>query len=128
MKKRSIRNLLITVGVDLAAAGLVVWYESTYFDLAAQYIRILSDAFFVAGMLTLCIGLILLAANAGGLYAAGYLWKKLAQKLSRGKKEIPDYYDYVREKRAKKKPSLSHFFISSGIFITVGAVLAVIHG
>ena len=112
----------------MAAAGLVLWYESTVFDFAVQYIRILSDAFFVAGMLTLCIGLILLAANAEGLYAAGYLWKKLGQKLSRGKKEVPDYYDYVQEKRAKKKISLSHFFISSGIFIAIGAVLAVIHG
>ncbi len=37
-------------------------------------------------------------------------------------------YDYVQEKRAKKKISLSHFFISSGIFIAVGVVFAVIHG
>lgn len=126
--KRSIRNLLITIGVDLAAAGLVIWYESGQLDLSVRYVRILSDAFFIAGMLTFCIGLILFAANAGGLYAAGYLWKKLAQKISRGKKEVPDYYDYVEEKRAKKKISLSHFFISSGIFVAAGAVLAVIHG
>lgn len=126
--KRTVRNLLITIGADLTAAGLLVWYESTQFNIREQYIRILSDAFFVAGMLTLCFGLILLAANAGALYAAGYLWKKLGQKLSRGRKEVPDYYDYVQEKRAKKKISLSHFFISSGIFIAAGVVFAVLHG
>lgn len=126
--KKSIRNLLITIGADMAAAGLLIWYESTQSDISKQYARILSDAFFVAGMLTLCFGLILLAANAGALYAAGYLLKKLGQKLSRGKKEIPDYYDYVEEKRAKNKIPLSHFFISSGIFIVVGVVFAVIHG
>lgn len=119
---------MITIGADLAAAGLIVWYESAQFDLKAQYLRILSDAFFVAGMLTLCAALLLLAANGGALYAMGYLWKKLGQKLGRRKKEIPEYYEYVQEKRSKQKISTAHLWISAGIFIAVGAAFAVVHG
>lgn len=116
------------MGAELAAAGLLFWYESTLLELTEHYVRVISDAFFVPGIITLCFGLILFAANGGGLYAVGYLWKKLGQKLSRGRKQIPEYYEYVEEKRAKGKIQISHLFIGAGIFIAAGVIFAVIYG
>ena len=125
--KKNIRNLLITLGIETVAGGLVFWYESGNIDIAGHLMRMLSDAFFVSGAITLCIGLLLVVSNGGGLDAFAYMGKRIRHFFGPERKEkFIKYNEFLEKRRERGKAATGHFLTGAGIFIAVGGIFAVL--
>ena len=107
MKRPPRRNgtgWLICAAVALAICTAVVLYERSYAQWSLT--RILSDGFFVAGVLLLGFGALVWVANFGGFTALGYGWYLLVRKLSASRARFEErlsYLEYVRQNREKTK-------------------------
>ena len=84
------KTYVITVLVGLAVSVYICFSRNIFgAETVADVITILSDAFFVPGILFLCLGLILYAANEGIFNAVSYgmkilvvlLWGKKTKRL-----------------------------------------------
>ncbi|MGN0379126.1 MAG: DUF3899 domain-containing protein [Butyrivibrio sp.] len=127
--KRTVKNLLITLGVELMAGGFVFWYESCNMEISGNLFRMLSDAFFVSGAITFCIGLMFVVSNGGGLDAFAYMGKKIKHFWSRERKEpFIKYDEFLKERHERGKVSTGHLLTGAGIFIFAGAVFAFMAG
>lgn len=107
MKQSPGRNYvgwLICTAAALAICAAVVLYERSY----AQWglTRMISDGFFVAGVMLAGLGALVWVANFGGFTALGYGWYLLVRKLSASKARFEErlsYPEYVQQHREKSK-------------------------
>ena len=104
------KTYVITALVGLAVSVYICFSRNIFgAETVADVITILSDAFFVPGILFLCLGLILYAANEGIFNAVSYGMKILGRSLV-GKKdekiineEFHEYHARVSQNKTKVK-------------------------
>lgn len=101
---RKYAGWLICAAAALAVCAAVVLYERSY--ASWDFMRMLCDGSFVAGVLFMGFGALVWVANFGGFTALGYGWYLLTRKLtvSRSKfEERMSYLEYVESRKEKHK-------------------------
>lgn len=131
MKKESkvtIRNYAICVGIEALIAFLVIWSKGFLVHSAAVNIQILSDAFFVSGILMTLFALMMYISSEGALIGIGFVLRNVVLAfipMGRARHEL--YADYRARKLSEaKKRSNSYVLVTGLIFLFIGIVFTVI--
>ena len=131
MKKESkvtIRNYAICVGIEALIAFLVIWSKGFLVHSTAVNIQILSDAFFVSGILMTLFALMMYISSEGALIGIGFVLRNVVLAfipMGRARHEL--YADYRARKLSEaKKRSNSYVLVTGLIFLFIGVVLTVI--
>ena len=102
--RRGYAGWLVCAAAALAICAAVVRYERGYAEWGLA--RMISDGFFVAGVMLSGLGALVWVANFGGFTALGYGWYLLVRKLSASRAKFEErlsYLEYVRQRREKRK-------------------------
>lgn len=126
--KSLLRNFLICFGIASLIVFIVIWIKGFFTDSIAVNIQILSDAFFVSGiMFTLFAGM-LFVSGEGALIGIGFVLRNIVLAfipMGRAKHEV--YADYRARKLSEAKERKYNFILIVGLaFLSIGIILTVI--
>ena len=118
----------ICVGIELVIAFLVIWSKGFFTDRAAVNLQILSDAFFVSGILMSLFAGMLYVSGEGALVGIGFVLRNAVLTFfPMGRARQERYADYrERKMREIKKKNDSCILITGLIFLAIGIVLTLI--
>ena len=127
-KKVTFRNYAICVGIEVLIAFLVIWSKGFFTQSAAVNVQILSDAFFVAGILMTLFACMMYISGEGALIGIGFVLRNVVLTfIPMGRERHERYADYRARKLDKaKKHSNSHILVTGLIFLLIGVILTVI--
>lgn len=119
---------VVTVAINLAVAACYFFNTIPAEQIAlverADLAMILCDAFFLPGVFTLMIGLLLWVASEGALDGVGYLGSCLIKTLIPGKHGTFERYgDYLERKRENRKKGGEGFLVIIGCVFVLIALL-----
>lgn len=123
---RNIKKLLVTLGISLLGVILISWMRGIFDKNTEQEIfHVLCDAFFIVGIITTGIALLVFVSNEGAfdmiIYGTTMFINWFRRKSER---KYETYYDYHLEK-SKNKSSFGSILII-GIFLLLMSVLMLI--
>ena len=126
--KVTLRNYAICVGIELLIAFLVIWSKGFFTESAAVNIQILSDAFFVSGILMTLFAGMLYVSSEGALIGIGFVLRNVVLAfVPMGRARHERYADYRARKLSQaKKHSNRHILVTGLIFLFIGIVFTVI--
>ena len=114
--------------VEALIAFLVIWSKGFFTDRAAVNIQILSDAFFVSGILMTLLAGMLYVSGEGALIGIGFVLRNAVLTfipMGRAKQEL--YADYRARKLSQaKKHNNSSILIAGLVFLVIGITLTLI--
>ncbi len=84
--------------------------------------HILSNAFFICGVLEGGVGILSWVSNQGGFDMFSYASKVVLYKF-KPKEKLPSYYDHVQERKEERKAWLKGCAICGGICILIALAL-----
>ena len=126
--KVAFRNYGICVAIEVLIAFLVIWSKGFFTDRAAVNIQILSDAFFVSGILMTLFACMLYISGEGGLIGIGFVLRNVVLAfVPMGRARHEKYIDYRERKlKAAKKPG-NHCMLLTGLFfLAIGIIFTAI--
>lgn len=127
-KKESLRNYGICVGVEALISFLVIWSKGFFAHDLAVNIQILSDAFFVSGILMTLFAGMMYVSGEGALIGIGFVLRNVVLAfipMGRARHEV--YADYRARKLGSAKKSSNRYALVTGIiFLFIGIVFTVI--
>lgn len=127
-KKASLRNYGICVGIEVLIAFLVIWSKGFFAHSLAVNIQILSDAFFVSGILMTLFAGMMYVSGEGALIGIGFILRNVILAfipMGRARHEL--YADYRARKLSKAQKGSNHYVLVTGlIFLFIGIVFTVI--
>ena len=118
----------ICFAVDALIVFLVIWAKDFLTHSPAVNLQILADAFFVSGILTVLLALLLYVSGEGALIGVSFVLRyAILAFMPMGRAKWERYADYRERKmeRAKER-SNRHIFIVGLVFLTVGLILTLI--
>ena len=118
----------VCVGIELVIAFLVIWSKGFFTDRAAVNLQILSDAFFVSGILMTLFASMLYVSSEGALVGIGFVLRNVVLTfIPMGRARQERYADYrERKMREMKKNNDICILITGLFFLAVGIVLTLI--
>ena len=126
--KQALTKYAICFGVEALIAFLVIWSKGFFTPSAAVNVQILSDAFFVAGILMTLFAGMLYVSGEGALIGIGFVLRNVVLAfipMGRAKHEF--YADYRARKLSEAKERDNRFVLWTGLFfLAIGVVLTVI--
>ena len=118
----------ICFGVDALIAFIVIWIKGFFTDSASVNLQILSDAFFVSGLLMTLFAGMLFVSSEGALIGIGFVLRNVVLAfipMGRAKHEV--YAQYRQRKLSEAKERKYGCVFASGLlFLSVGVILTVI--
>ena len=126
--KETLRNYAICVGIEAVIAFLVIWSKGFFAHSAAVNIQILSDAFFVAGILMTLYAAMVFISDEGGLIGIGFVLRNAVLAfIPMGRARHEKYADYRARKMSQSKKHNNSYVLVTGLaFLFVGIVFTVI--
>ena len=126
--KETLRNYAICVGIEAVIAFLVIWSKGFFAHSAAVNIQILSDAFFVAGILMTLYAAMVYISDEGGLNGIGFVLRNAVLAfIPMGRARHEKYADYRARKMSQSKKHNNSYVLVTGLaFLFVGIVFTVI--
>lgn len=126
--KETLRNYAICVGIEAVIAFLVIWSKGFFAHSAAVNIQILSDAFFVAGILMTLYAAMVYISDEGGLIGIGFVLRNAVLAfVPMGRARHEKYADYRARKMSQSKKHNNSYVLVTGLaFLFVGIVFTVI--
>ena len=126
--KVTLRNYGICVGIEVLIAFLVIWSKGFFTESAAVNIQILSDAFFVSGILMTLFAGMMYVSSEGALIGIGFVLRNVVLAfVPMGRARHERYADYRARKLSQaKKHSNRHILVTGLIFLFIGIVFTVI--
>ena len=118
---RTRKNLIyaaVSAVIVLAIAALRGLFSSQN---TQEAMRILCDAFFIAGVLFAGVGLLTWAASKGAYDIFSYAGKVIIMKF-RPKEDIPKYYEYVQEKSQSRKVWLKELAVCGVVCLAIAGI------
>ncbi len=96
------------------------------YDDGKQVLRILSDAFFVPGVILAGVGLLIFASNGGAFDMLSYAFIRFFDLFRRDvrNKKYKDFYEY-REAKKDKKRGMAFMLIVGVIFIALAGIMLI---
>ena len=126
--KATITKYAVCFGIEALIAYLVVWSKGFFTDSAAVNIQILSDAFFVPGILMTLLAGMLYVSSEGALIGIGFVLRNVVLTfipMGRAKHEL--YADYRERKMSEARQKNDRCILVSGlVFLGLGIVFTVI--
>ena len=126
--KVTLRNYAICVGIEVLIAFLVIWSKGFFTQSTAVYIQILSDAFFVAGILMTLFAGMMYVSGEGALIGISFVLRNVVLAfipMGRARHEL--YADYrARKLREAKKHNSSCILVTGLVFLFIGIVFTAI--
>lgn len=126
--KRALPYLITTiVGAIVSVIVICVGRVWTIVE-TREIFGLLSNAFFVPGVLIAGVGLIIFASNGGAFYMLGYGMHMFVNKFRRdlSKRKYKDFYEYQEEKK-KKKIKFGFLLAVGGAFIVLAVVMIIVY-
>ena len=127
-KKATIRNYAICFGVEALIAFLVIWAKGFFAHSASENIQILSDAFFVAGIVMVLYAGLMYVSGEGFLVTVQYIFRHVILTfIPMGRAKHERYLDYRERKLSGvKKRNKSCLIVSGLTFLFIGIIFTVI--
>ena len=126
--KTSLKKYGICVGIELLIAFLVIWSKGFFAHSLAVNIQILSDAFFVSGILMTMFAGMMFVSGEGALIGIGFVLRNVVLAfipMGRARHEV--YADYRARKLGKVNKSSNRYPLVTGLsFLFIGVVFTVI--
>ena len=126
--KVTLTKYAICFGIECLIAFLVIWSKGFFTDSMAVNIQILSDAFFVSGVLMTLFAGMMYVSGEGALIGIGFVLRNVVLAfIPMGRARHEKYADYRDRKLSEaKKPGLSSILVTGLSFLLIGVVLTVI--
>lgn len=126
--KVALRNYGICFGIEVLIAFLVIWSKGFFTQSLAVNIQILSDAFFVSGILMTLFACMMYISGEGALIGIGFVLRNVALTfIPMGRARHEKYADYRARKLSQNKKHSNRYMLVPGlIFLFIGVVLTVI--
>ena len=123
-----VKKSMITLLIGLAIAGLIAWSKGVFTETAPiQIFHILSDSFFVSGVVIAGIGLLVFSSNEGTFDMLVYGVKSFWDMFRRnGTKRYDSFYDY-RTSRQENKFSFAFLLVSGLVILAVAVVMYLLY-
>lgn len=126
--KVTLRNYAICVGIEALIAFLVIWSKGFFTQSASVNIQILSDAFFVSGILMTLFAGMMYVSGEGALIGIGFILRNIVQAftpMGRARHEL--YADYRARKLSQAKKHNNRCILVTGlVFLFIGIVFTFI--
>jgi len=126
--KEKLIKYAVCFGVEALIAFLVIWSKGFFTDRAAVNIQILSDAFFVSGiMMTMFAGMLYISGE-GGLIGIGFVLRNVVLAfIPMGRARHEKYADYRERKLSEAKKPGDHCMLLTGLFfLAIGIIFTAI--
>ena len=126
--KVSLRNYGICVGIELVLAFLVIWSKGFFTQNLSSNMIILSDAFFVPGILMSLFAGLMYVSSEGALIGVSYVLRNVVLFfIPMGRNRHERYADYRERKLSKAKDRSNRPVLFTGlIFLAIGIILTVV--
>ena len=126
--KASLRNYGICVGIEVLIAFLVIWSKGFFAPSLAVNIQILSDAFFVSGVLMTLFAGMMYVSSEGALIGIGFVLRNVVLTfIPMGRARHEKYIDYRARKLGEaKNHQISSILVTGLFFLLIGTVFTVI--
>ena len=131
MKRETKEKLIkysICFGVEILIAFLVIWSKGFFTQSVSVNIQILSDAFFVSGILMTLFAGMLYISGEGALIGIGFVIRNaLLTFIPMGRAKQERYADYRERKLKQAKKQKDRCILVTGLFfLLIGTVFTVI--
>lgn len=126
--RSSLIKYAICIGIELIIAFLVIWSKGFFTDRIEVNLQIMSDAFFVSGILMTLFAAMLYVSSEGALVGIGFVLRNVVLTfIPMGRARQERYADYrERKMREMKKNNDSCILITGLFFLSIGIVLTLI--
>ena len=126
--KITLRNYGICVGIEVLIAFLVIWSKGFFADTLAVNVQILSDAFFVAGILMSLFAGMMYVSGEGALVGSGFVLRNVVLTfIPMGRARHEKYADYrARKMKEIKKHNDRCILVTGLVFLFIGVALSAI--
>lgn len=126
--KITLRNYAICFGIETLIAFLVIWSKGFFTQSAAVNIQILSDAFFVSGILMTLFAGMMYVSGEGALIGIGFVLRNVVLTfIPMGRARHEKYADYRARKLSQAKKKNNHYILVTGlVFLFIGIIFTVI--
>ena len=124
------KEYVITTVVALGFSVLLMLTRGIFQEKEIDMIiTIISDAFFIPGVLLLCVGLIVYASNEGLFLSISYGFKTIGRTITAKKDErlMDEKYHEYYARQIQKKTKCKHFLIVGVAFIVISLLFVVIY-
>ena len=126
--RSNLKEYAICVGIEILIAFCVIWSKGFFAESAAVNLQILSDAFFVSGILMTLFAGMMYISSEGALIGIGFVIRNAILTfipMGRAKQEL--YYDYrARKLREAKEKSNRCILVTGLIFLFIGVILTIV--
>ena len=126
--KGTLTKYAICFGVEALIAFLVIWSKGFFTESAAVNLQILSDAFFVSGVLMTLFAGLLYVSGEGALIGISFVLRNVVLTfIPMGRAKHERYADYRARKLGEaKKQDNSSILVTGLFFLLIGIILTVI--
>lgn len=126
--KETLTKYAICFGVEALIAFLVIWSKGFFTESAAVNLQILSDAFFVSGVLMTLFAGLLYVSGEGALIGISFVLRNVVLTfIPMGRAKHERYADYRARKLSEGKKQDSSCILRTGLFfLVIGIILTVI--
>ena len=123
--KVTLTKYAVCFGVEALIAFLVIWSKGFFTESAAVNLQILSDAFFVSGVLMTFFAGMLYVSGEGALIGIGFVLRNVVLTfIPMGRAKHERYADYRARKLGEGKKSSNRYALVTGLFfLFIGVVL-----
>ena len=122
--KATLTKYAICFGIEALIAFLVIWSKGFFVESAAVNIQILSDAFFVAGVLMTLFAGMLYVSGEGALIGIGFVLRNAVLAfIPMGRAKHERYADYRERKLSEAKQHNDLCILLTGLFFLVMGII-----
>jgi hypothetical protein len=127
-KKNLLLKYAVCIGVALLITVAVFWSKGFFTDSAAVNIQILSDGFFVSGIVVSSVAGLLFVGGEGMFIGIGFVLRNVVLTfIPGGRKKHERYADYRSRKLERLKKEGDHCILVTGLsFLALGVLFSVI--
>jgi hypothetical protein len=127
-KKNLLLKYAVCIGVALLITVAVFWSKGFFTDSAAVNIQILSDGFFVSGIVVSSVAGLLFVGGEGMFISIGFVLRNVVLTfIPGGRKKHERYADYRARKLEGLKKEGDHCILVTGLsFLALGVLFSVI--
>ena len=127
---REYKEYAITTAVALVVGVLIALSRGIFQeDELDMIITIISDAFFIPGVLLVCVGLIVYASNEGLFLSISYGFKAIGRTITAKKDEklMDEKYHEYYARQMEKKTKCKHFLLVGLAFVVISLLFVVVY-
>ena len=122
--KETLTKYAVCFGIEALIAFLVIWSKGFFTQSAAVNIQILSDAFFVSGIIMTLFAGMLYVSSEGALIGIGFVLRNIVLAfVPMGRAKHERYADYRQRKLGKAQKQDNRCILVTGLFFLVIGII-----